>query len=299
MRAAASPRALFLTLVAAAVVATGLVAVQTVAAAPAAAAVPPGSSLTGVAAGSKLTRVDGFLVLNRAGATYRNLDIHGRVRIMAPNITLENSIVRGDASTVFGSLVDCNNPGANHNGFVLRNSELVASKPSIYQDGILGHDFTVVGSEIRGTVDAVKIVGSNVTVSRSYLHDTVHIPASSSPNHQETHNDGVQITAGTNITISSNIIQDNSNAGLMITQGAGTVSNVRFTGNWSSGGACTVNITATPRPTISGLTVTGNQFKHNTRVANCAILQNRGVAMTLGGNIWQGNGVAVALTRGA
>ncbi|MHA3704911.1 right-handed parallel beta-helix repeat-containing protein [Jatrophihabitans sp. YIM 134969] len=281
--------------------ATALVAVVPAVSTPAVAAaatVQPTAANTGVPSGATLKPVYGTLVLNKAGTTYSNLDIHGRVKVTAPNITLANSIVRGDATTKLGSLVDCNDPSSNHAGFTLRDSTLTAQYPSIYQVGIVGHDFTVLRAEITRTLDGVHVVGGRVTVTGSWIHDTYYIPASQSPDHQYTHNDGVQVIGGSSITVTGNTISGNSNAALMVGQSSGVVTGVRFSDNWSSGGACTVNIVAVPRATISGLTITSNRFLHNTRVANCAILQNSGVTMTTSGNMWSDTNKAVTLTRG-
>src|SRR5205823_3895090 len=103
LRLALVPRALTRSLLVAAVVATAVVPAHLLAApAAAAAVVPPSAANTGVPTGATLRRVDGTLVLDRAGATYSNLDVHGRVRVTARGITLANSIVRGDASRIQG-----------------------------------------------------------------------------------------------------------------------------------------------------------------------------------------------------
>lgn len=304
MRLAFFPRALVAPLLVLASVSTalvaGLVAAPVVGAAPAVTAAAPGASNTGVPDGASLRRVDGTLVLDRAGATYSNLDIHGRVRVDAPNITLANSIVRGDNAKALGALIDCNHSTTNHSGFVVRDSTLVPQYPSAYyQAGILGHDFTVLRTEITKTVDAVHVVGNNVTVTRSWLHDTLYVSAAASPLHRDTHNDGVQVLGGANIRVAGNTISGNSNAAMQVTQDDGAVSGLRFTGNWSSGGGCTVNMVATPRTSIVGtVTVARNRFLHNTRVANCAIISGRGVTVSHPGNVWADTGKEVALSRG-
>ena len=240
-----------------------------------------------------------MLLLDKAGATYSGLDVHGKVRVTAPNVTLANSIVRGDDSTAVYGLVDANNPNSDHHGFVIRDTTIVPTYANAYAGaGILGHDFTALRVEVTKTVDAVHISGNNVVVQASWLHDTTFVPKASNPFGSDSHNDGVQVVRGTNITVTGNTISGNSNSGLMVTQDEGVVSGLKFTGNWASGGACTVNVVATPRPTISGITVTGNRFLHNTRNAACAILKNSGVTMTQTGNVWADTGAAVQLTRG-
>ena len=254
----------------------------------------PNASNTGVPAGTTLSRRDGMVLLTTPGGVYSNLDIHGRVRVMAPNITLKNSIVRGDASSTFGSLVDANYPGANHTNFTLMDSELVPEYPSYFQDGILGHDYTVIRANIHGSVDAVKIVGNNVKVQNSWLHDTTFVNAPTGP----THNDGVQVLVGSNILIQGNRIERNDNSGMQVTQDRGAVTGLQFLNNWGDGGGCTVNLAHKPLPTMSGITVSGNRFERHTRVANCAIVSGPSTALTASGNTWVDNGQPVAITRG-
>lgn len=294
------PHVLTAAALAVAAVATSAVAVLGVTAVPAAAAtVAPGPSNTGVPAGTTLRRIDGDVSLDRAGATYSNLDIHGRVRVNAPNITLANSIVRGSAVKIRGSLVDCTYTKTDHHNFTLRDSTLVPTYKSAYnQAGIQGYGFTVIRANISGTTDAVAVVGGNVTVQSSWLHDTTFVPAAQNPFHRDTHNDGVQISSGSSITITGNSISGNRNSGMMVAQDQGAVSGVRFTNNWSNGGGCNVNITPTPRTSMSTVTVTGNRFGRSMSVPNCAILQNRGVPLVTTGNVWADTGRAVALTRG-
>ena len=294
------PRALTATALALAAVATSAVAVFTVTAAPAAAATAaPGPSNTGVPAGITLRRIDGDVSLDRAGATYTNLDIHGRVRVNAPNITLANSIVRGSAVKIRGSLVDCTYIKTDHHNFTLRDSTLAPTYKSAYnQAGIQGYGFTVIRADISGTTDAVAVIGGNVTVQSSWLHDTNFVRAAQNPFHKDTHNDGVQISSGSNITITGNTISGNRNSGMMVAQDQGAVSGVRFTGNWSNGGGCNVNVTPTPRTSMSTITVSGNRFGRAMSVPNCAILQNTGVPISHTGNVWADNGKAVSLTRG-
>ena len=254
----------------------------------------PNASNTGVPAGTALTRRDGMVLLTTPGGVYSNLDIHGRVRVMAPNVTLKNSIVRGDSSSTFGSLVDANYPGADHTNFTLMDSELVPEYPSYFQDGILGHDYTVIRADIHGSVDAVKVVGNNVKVQDSWLHDTTYLNTPTGP----THNDGVQVLIGNNIVIQGNRIEGNDNSGMQVTQDRGTVTGLTFVNNWADGGGCTVNLAHKPLPTMGGITVSGNHFYRHTRVANCAIVSGPATSLAATGNTWVDNGQPVAITRG-
>src|SRR5207237_8813035 len=66
----------------------------------------PGPNNTGVPAGTTLTVFNGDLTIDTAGATYSNLDIHGYVKVNAPNVTIKNSIIRGGAGAPGNGIVN-------------------------------------------------------------------------------------------------------------------------------------------------------------------------------------------------
>ena len=267
---------------------------------PTSTSVRPDASNTGVPAGTTLTRVDGnnsVIRLTTAGATYQNLDIHGRVRIMAPNITIKNSIIRGDASYTLGSIVDVNYPGVDHSNFTLLNSEIVPEFPQWQQDGILGFGYSVIGSNIHGTTDAVKIVGDNVTVRDSYLHDTTYfvIPG---VGYGDTHNDGIQAVKGNHVTITNNTITGNRNSAVMLGQDQGLITDWSFTGNYMDDGGCSVNTASKAYSSMGRLTFTDNDFGTHQANRGCAIVVNLAKTMvTASGNTWD-SGAPFNLSRG-
>ena len=72
---------------------------------PVAGNVQPNADNTGVPAGTVLTVYNGDLTITTAGATYSGLDIHGYLRIQAPNVTVKNSIIRGGTGTTVCGIV--------------------------------------------------------------------------------------------------------------------------------------------------------------------------------------------------
>ena len=90
---------------------------------------------------------------------YANLDIHGYLRIKAANVTVQNTVVRGRPGlTGSMALVQASSTGTR-----IIDSELVASDPTYYIDGIVGSGFTLTRVNIHGVVDSVKITGDNVS----------------------------------------------------------------------------------------------------------------------------------------
>jgi hypothetical protein len=217
------------------------------------------------------------------------------VTIKAPDVTIRRSIIRGGVATSGNpGLVTASAPGAT--GFVLADSELVPEHPSVAIDGIRGANYTLLRVDIHGTVDGAKVIGDNVTIRDSWLHDTVSYPHDPYQAGGPSHNDAIQVLNGHNIHVTANTIAGGTNAGLQVTQGNGAVSGLWFTGNWADGGACTVNIADKPLPTMAGIDVSGNVFGHTSVYKNCAIIVSIGVTMTHTGNTWLGTNDAVALS---
>jgi hypothetical protein len=255
----------------------------------------PGPGNTGVPAGTPLRRYDGNLVITRPGATYDALDIHGFVVVMAPNVTIRRSIIRGGHSEhgrSMGLVTDIGNAGTN---FVLADSELVPEHPSVALDGIQGGNYTLLRVNLHGTVDGAKIFGNNVVIQRSWLHGTVSYAHDPYQRGGPTHNDAIQVLGGHNILITGNTVDGGTNSALQITQDYGPVSNLTFTDNWVDGGGCSANIADKPRSSMRGINISNNRFGHNTRYWNCAVIVSYGVSMRYSGNTWANTRQPVAV----
>jgi hypothetical protein len=255
----------------------------------------PGPGNTGVPAGTKLTRHDGTLVITKPGAVYDALDIHGFVIVKAPGVTIRRSIIRGGQTTRNTGLVMVTDPNARN--FVLEASELVPEFPSVHLNGIKGWNYTMRRVDAHGTVDIAEIYGDDVRIESSWLHGNT--PYANDPNQRggPSHDDGIQVQGGRRITIVGNTITGASNAALMITQNVAEVSDLTFNGNWVDGGACSVNANALPRPSMSGLTISGNRFGRNTRIPDCSVLSSRTTQLVAEGNTWDDSGAAVRIRR--
>ena len=253
----------------------------------------PGPDNTGVPAGTLLRPHYGNLTLDKPG-TYTNLDIHGFVYVTAPNVTLQNSIIRGGVATGDTALVtDVTGQGTN---FVLRNSELVPEHPSVFIDGIAGWDYTAVGLNIHGTVDGAKIFGNNTSIRDSWIHDLVYYASDPNQNATGSHNDAVQILGGANLSLVHNTLEGGGNSAVQVTQSHGTVSNFSLRDNWLSRGACTVNLQDAPLSSMDGISIDHNRFAPDSRY-NCAIIAFAGVSYDNRDNTWSNGTAPIATVR--
>ena len=264
-----------------------------------AAAVPgvvkPGPGNTGVPAGTKLTKRYGNLTITKAGARYDALDVHGFVKIQAPNVKITRSIIRGGKATgTLGLIVNTSSLGTN---FVLEDSELVPEYPSAWLDGIKGSNYTLRRVNAHGTVDLAKVYGNNVRIESSWLHDARYYTSDPNQNGGPTHNDGVQVLGGKNIVILGNTITGANNAALQVTQDYSATSGLYFEKNWADGGGCTVNLAHKKLASMTGMTVNGNRFGRATRIVDCSVLSSKMTTLVANGNVWADNGQPVRIRR--
>jgi hypothetical protein len=254
----------------------------------------PGPGNTGVPAGTALTVMNGDLTITTAGATYSGLDIHGFVKVEAPNVTIKDSIIRGGVAPAdIGLVNDTDNSATN---LLVEDSELVPMDPSVQIDGIKGWNYTALRVNIHGTTDGAKMYGPNATIEDSYIHGLVTYAHDPDQGGGQSHNDGVQILSGSNLKIIGNTIEGGSNSALMITQNHGTTSDVMFANNWVSGGACSINMTPTPLGSLSGIAVDNNIFTDNS-TKHCPILDTSHTDLSVSGNVYAGTGLPVPVNN--
>ena len=250
----------------------------------------PNASTTGVPAGVKLTRYDGDIVITKPNTVIDGLEVHGTITVNAPGAVIKNSKIVGGSTPASTGLVNNVVSGAS---FTIEDSELVAATPSTLWNGVFGSNCTAERINVHGVVDSVRVLGGNVVVRDSWLHDTTYSKTDPLRNGTPTHDDTIQIQAGSGILIEGNRLEDAHNAGVMISQDASrsTLSNIVIRDNYLQGGACTINIAATPK-TIRPQ-VTANVFGPQRIYATCAITAPTSNAPSLSGNIWGATGLAL------
>lgn len=255
----------------------------------------PDAANTGVPAGTALKVHDGDLVITTPGTVVDGLDIRGTVSVRADNVTIKNSVVRGKPLTYTTAMIS-NTKG--NTGLRIIDTEIFPSQPSPYAMGIIGKNFTATRVDIHGVIDGIHLVGGNVTVEGSWLHDNLHY--ASDPNHggQPSHDDSVQIQAGSNIRFAGNNISGATNSGIQITQDAGIVSNLTFERNLLDGGGCTINIAEKGKGPIAGVVINDNTFGRSTKIADCAVISPVTTVPSLARNYYTPDHTLVTVRRG-
>jgi len=259
------------------------------------AAVQPGSTNTGVPAGTKLTIHSGDISVTKAGTVLSGLDIRGSVLIHAANVVIKNSIIRGGAAPTHNHciLVDTDSKGTN---LLVQDSEFAPTHVNVYQNNFCGSHFTANRINSHTGVDTMDINGGSVLVENSWFHGTTHY--SVDPNHGggPSHNDAIQVTAGVGIKIINNTISGGANSALMISQDAGKVSSLTMSGNYIGEGSCSVRIDDKPLSGMSGISLTSNRFSKDQTISGCAVLMTMRISYSASGNVWT-DGSAVAIKR--
>ncbi|MCU1569994.1 MAG: Parallel beta-helix repeat protein [Naasia sp.] len=238
--------------------------------------------------------VQGNITITKAGTVLDSVDLHGRVIVKAADVTIRNSIIRGADGGERGALV---NALAGAPRLKILDTEIAATVPNYYVNGIMGFNFELRRVNIHSVIDQVHLTGGNVTIDDSWLHGNLHY--SPDPNHSDnkSHDDNVQIQAGSNIRITNSILSGSHNAAIMITQGSGVVSDVLVSGNRFADGGCTVNIAQGPRGPLSGITLKDNVFELTMQFRRCAlVIDSDGTTPTLDNDKFT-DGSSIGITR--
>jgi hypothetical protein len=255
----------------------------------------PEPDRTGVPPKKKLRVHRGDLVIRTAGKVVDGLEVHGRVSVEAPNVTIRNTRVIVPTGSETAGISNNNSSG---HGMLVRNVEVRAASAAPGVNGVVGHDFTLESSEIHHVTDQVHITGSNVTVRDNWFHDNYHFESDPYQGGGASHDDSIQIIGGSNITIASNRFTGAYNAGVQITQSISDVNGVTIRDNLLGGGGCTVNIAEKGRGPVEGVVVRDNRFLSDQRIDGCAIIRPSSTKVSHSGNVWDDSGRPVALSRG-
>ena len=226
-----------------------------------AAVAKPSASNTGVPAGTALTKYTGPLTITTAGTVIDGKAVYGDLKIQAKNVIIRNSYLHCGTNIPSGNTgcIDANS-GSVYNLQVLHNT-IIPDRPSYYRDGIVGHEYIARYNHISRTNDGLGIfnkpggsVYANVTAEYNYIHDLTHW--NNDPAHSDgTHNDGIQVQGGQNITIRYNNVVGSVVAGdglgtygtqagsaLIVNQNVSKIANMVVDGNWFDRGQNSVCI---------------------------------------------------------
>jgi hypothetical protein len=285
----------------------------------------PNAATAGVPAGTRLTPHYGNITITRPNTVISNLDVWGFIYVKAAGVIIMNSRIHGSgpASTDTG-LINVLSPSAKR--VLIQDCELTHAYPSPWVDGIIGHDFTVLRTDIHNVVDGIGVMNPsnrsadlNVNIEGNYIHDLNYISPDPEQRDGHTHNDGIQIqgtgsTVGKRqVTIFGNYIGafagPLSNAhspyypavtgqAIGITPNVSNVHDILIDTNWLDGGAQSVTMIPGPRRTGSGLVLVNTHFGDRQAMVNMNGVRARrpvliypGVSVATGGNVYSNGSV--------
>ena len=228
------------------------------------------------------------------GAVIDGVEVHGLLIVNAPDVVIKNSRILGRAVTGSTGLVSNVRSGL---PFTIQDSEITAAVPSPYLNGIFGSAFTALRVDISNVIDPIHVIGGDVEIRDSWLHDNDHYEQDPLWGGTPSHSDSLQIEAGNDISVIGNRMEGAHNAAIQITQNTSKapLGNVRISGNYFNDGGCTVNIARTPAA-IGGFSVTDNQFGPDRKYTGCGILAPDMNTPQQSGNTWEATGKAVVQT---
>ncbi len=203
----------------------------------------PDASNTGVPAGTTLT-ASGPLIVTTNGAVIDALDVSGRIRIQANDVTIKRSRITGGVP--YQVRID-----SGFTGTVVEDSELIGNSDDC-SSGISNSSYTARRLNVHGCKDGLK-VASDVVVEDSWIYDQRKFAG--------THNDGIQSVGGSNVLIQRNTIEgpfQQSTSAILAQTNLGPIDNFVITHNYLSGGSFTVYLkdkgTGFGPPTNSAIT---------------------------------------------
>jgi len=241
----------------------------------------PNASNTGVPAGTRLTRVasSSWWVVP-GGTVLDSIEFTGTIVIGGPNVTIRRSRIICDNSNA-----GINNFVSNYANVVVEDSEVACiAQPVVSSASIAGSNITIKRCNLWGGADGVKL-GSNSKLLDSYIHD---LRDGITPSGGTSHNDGVQISSGSDIDILRNTITNEGgtyvNAGVFVKPDFGPISNVVIDGNYLDDFGFTARLSGA---TVTDSRITNNVFGYGFLYGT--VLVDRGAENPANNNVVSGN----------
>jgi hypothetical protein len=218
----------------------------------------PNAGNTGVPAGTTLTP-SGRITVTKAGTVISGLDVSAQgqspvIAIAAPNVTIRNTRVRGNAMALIQN---------DSTGLVVEDSELinapVAGQANCH-NGIGTGNYTVRRLEITGCENGAETFKGNVVIESAWIHDLDLIGPSWVFGNAQPHTDGIQLNGASNVVIRNNTIDPlppGKTGGTSAIIGFNGGDNVRIEGNLIDGGGSSYAIYA-PRTAKSAWFIDSN-----------------------------------------
>lgn len=223
----------------------------------------------------------GPLRITQPGAVITDVDVAGEITVAASNVTIRNFRANNVQQL----------PG--YTGLLLEDGEIHGEQNPL-ADGVSWSGYTARRLDVHDVNDAFKAHG-NVVIEDSWIHDLTFRVFGAD---EWTHNDGVQISTGSNIVIRGNRFERNrGNAAVFIDSDFGPIRDVLVEGNYLGGGGYTLYSIPSPKAPGNGvpqqITVRNNLFSEEHLF---------GYAVISGGTTFTGNtstsGLTVTASRG-
>ena len=200
-----------------------------------------GEHNTGVPPGTRLTPMEGTVVLETPGEIWEGIELTGTISVTADDVTIRNCRIH---STSYFAI---SNEGTN----------LLVEHCEIYGDldsytGVAGSNMTLRRNDIHGFENPV-VASSNVIVEECYIHDLSYARGA--------HPDGVEWGgSGSNSIVRRNRIMIGGDTGCVnvTPYGGGEAYDNTIEDNLFSGGTYSLYLRGDGGGTVSGVTVTGN-----------------------------------------
>lgn len=203
----------------------------------------PGPDNTGVPAGVVLTP-SGSITVEQDGAIIEGLDIEGSITVLADDVTIRNVRIRsGDYYPI--RYFDNDNVG-----LLVEDSEIEGLSGDVTSAIAFGN-YTARRLNIHGSADGLK-ADSNVLIEDCWIHDL--------SNGDGEHNDAVQSTGGSGVTIRHSDLSGASNAAVQAGDENGATLGMTIECNWLSGGGYTLNIRGAGATVPMNTTIVNNRF---------------------------------------
>jgi hypothetical protein len=207
----------------------------------------PGASNTGVPAGTVLKASGGFDI-TKDGTVVSGLDVNGCINVTAKDVVIKDSRIRVPNSCDAG----ITNTGG---GLTVQDTEIDGQKNPNVGNALGWANITALRLNIHGTGDGMRANG-NILIQDSWIHDLYDVG--------DSHNDGIQVTEGSNITIKHNRIENpnGQTSAIMLGADQGSIANILVDGNFLAGGGYALYGGESPNPgfTIRNIRLTNNAF---------------------------------------
>lgn len=223
----------------------------------------PDETNTGVPAGTTLTS-SGSITINTNGAIVQDLDISGQIIVNADNVTIRRvRITSWDYYPIAYT---------EHTGLLVEDSEIIGLSENVTA-GMSFDNYTARRVIVTGCADGFK-ANANVLIEDCYVHSLAV--------GQDTHNDGVQCTGGSDVTLRHNTFklggQNGISAVIQFGNEWGTNDNWLVENNLIDGGGWSINASNDP------------QDNTNVQIINNRFTRRAGYGVgSVGGATWTGN----------